>query len=86
MLPSRSLPRPLWLAFFEERCDALAEIGGRADRSVLADGGFDLRIELPGPLPAAFYTQWIGEDVHHYLPAKFLGLWGVERYQSEWLK
>jgi hypothetical protein len=40
--------------------------------------GFDLRLKLPGPLPAAFYTQWIGEDVHGYLPVKFLGLFGVE--------
>ena len=40
--------------------------------------GFDLRIKLPGPVPAAFYTQWIGEDVHNYLPVKFLGQFGVE--------
>jgi hypothetical protein len=40
--------------------------------------GFDLRVKLPGPLPAAVYTQWIGEDVHKYLPVKYLGLFGVE--------
>jgi hypothetical protein len=40
--------------------------------------GFDLRVKLPGPLPAAFYTQWIGEDVHSYLPVKFLGMFGLE--------
>lgn len=40
--------------------------------------GFDLRVKLPGPVPAAFYTQWIGEDIHIVLPVKFLGLFGLE--------
>jgi hypothetical protein len=52
---------------------------GRATEPGDGLAGFDLRLRLPGSrLPAAFYTQWIGEDVHNYLPAKFLGLFGAE--------
>ena len=40
--------------------------------------GFDLRVKLPGSLPAALYTQWIGEDTHHGFPVKYLGLFGAE--------
>lgn len=40
--------------------------------------GFDLRLKLPGPLPVALYTQMIGEDVHDYLPVKYLGQFGAE--------
>jgi hypothetical protein len=41
--------------------------------------GYDLRLRSPWrALPLAFYTQWIGEDEAGGLPAKFLGLFGVE--------
>jgi hypothetical protein len=41
--------------------------------------GFDLRVQLPGPLPVALYTQLIGEDIDHtVVPIRYLGLVGAE--------
>lgn len=60
---------------------------GHDNRGINTDGetepgnglaGFDLRVKLPGPLPLALYTQMIGEDVHDYMPVKYLGLFGAE--------
>jgi hypothetical protein len=45
--------------------------------------GYDLRLRSPWKrLPAAFYTQWIGEDEAGGLPSKFLGLFGLEFWGS----
>jgi hypothetical protein len=45
--------------------------------------GYDMRLRSPWrPLPVAAYTQWIGEDEAGGLPAKFLGLFGLEGWGS----
>jgi hypothetical protein len=77
----RDIARPYFTGLrFEMQPSPWVDVG--AQRTARSGGGsltaFDLRIEIPGPLPAGFYTQWIGEDVHHYLPTKCLGLLGVE--------
>jgi hypothetical protein len=48
--------------------------------------GYDLRLRSPWRrVPLAFYSQWIGEDEAGGLPAKFLGLFGVEAWgNSPW--
>lgn len=50
-------------------------------------GGFDLRFSLaPLGVPAALYTQWIGEDEAGGLPAKYMSLTGAETWfeSSAW--
>ena len=43
--------------------------------------GYDLRLRSPwSALPAAVYTQWIGEDEAGGLPSKFMGLFGLEAW------
>jgi hypothetical protein len=45
--------------------------------------GYDMRLRSPWRrIPAAFYTQWIGEDEAGGLPSKFLGLFGLEVWGS----
>ena len=45
--------------------------------------GYDMRVRSPWRrIPVAFYTQWIGEDEAGGLPAKFLGLFGLEAWGS----
>jgi hypothetical protein len=45
--------------------------------------GYDMRLRSPWrALPLAFYTQWIGEDEAGGLPAKFIGLFGLETWGS----
>lgn len=45
--------------------------------------GYDLRLRSPWrALPVALYWQWIGEDEAGGLPAKFIGLMGVEAWGS----
>jgi hypothetical protein len=45
--------------------------------------GYDMRMRSPWmKLPAAFYTQWIGEDEAGGFPSKFLGLLGIEFWGS----
>jgi hypothetical protein len=62
------------------------------DNQVAADGttdeqpgnqlaGYDMRLRSPWrALPLAFYSQWIGEDEAGGLPAKFMGLVGLEAW------
>ena len=43
--------------------------------------GYDMRLRSPWrKLPVAFYSQWIGEDEAGGLPAKFMGLFGLETW------
>jgi hypothetical protein len=45
--------------------------------------GYDMRLRSPWTqLPMSFYTQWIGEDEAGGLPSKFLGLFGLETWDS----
>ena len=45
--------------------------------------GYDMRVRSPWrALPLAFYAQWIGEDEAGGLPAKFIGLFGLETWSS----
>jgi hypothetical protein len=48
--------------------------------------GYDMRLRSPlRKLPVAVYSQWIGEDEAGGLPAKFMGLFGVEAWgDSPW--
>jgi hypothetical protein len=44
--------------------------------------GFDIRWNSPiGRLPYAIYSQFIGEDESSYLPAKYLGMFGLEGWK-----
>jgi hypothetical protein len=44
--------------------------------------GFDIRWNSPlGNLPYAIYSQFIGEDESSYLPAKYLGQYGLETWK-----
>jgi hypothetical protein len=59
---------------------------GTADQPGNQMAGYDLRLRSPWRrLPAAIYTQWIGEDEAGGLPSKFLGLAGIETWgESTW--
>ncbi|CAG1018092.1 hypothetical protein BURC_02824 [Burkholderiaceae bacterium] len=45
--------------------------------------GFDLRLRCPFRLRCAAYTQLIGEDEAGMLPAKYLGLHGLESWSAD---
>jgi hypothetical protein len=63
--------------------DNTSEGADREDEPGNQMAGYDLRIQSPWRrLPAAFYTQWIGEDEAGGLPSKFLGLFGLEYWDS----
>jgi hypothetical protein len=40
--------------------------------------GFDIRARCPAGWPCALYTQWIGEDMAHGFPTRWLTQYGVE--------
>lgn len=57
--------------------------GSTADQPGNQMAGYDARVRSPWrALPLAFYTQWIGEDEAGGLPAKFLGLFGLESWRE----
>jgi hypothetical protein len=57
------------------------DISGEQPGNQLA--GYDLRLRSPWkPLPLAFYAQMIGEDEAGGLPAKFIGLFGLETWAA----
>ncbi|HVQ14197.1 MAG TPA: capsule assembly Wzi family protein, partial [Vicinamibacterales bacterium] len=63
----------------DNRSDAL----GADDEPGNQMAGYDMRLRSPWrKLPAALYTQWIGEDEAGGLPSKFVGLFGVEVWGS----
>jgi len=45
--------------------------------------GFDLRWRCSGGLRCAAYTQLIGEDTTHHVPARYLGLYGLETWSAD---
>jgi len=45
--------------------------------------GFDVRLRCPGHVPCTAYGQFIGEDATHHVPARFLGLYGLETWSAD---
>jgi len=45
--------------------------------------GVDLRLRCPLGVPCALYGQFIGEDEANHLPARFMGLYGLESWSAD---
>ncbi|MCX8005215.1 MAG: capsule assembly Wzi family protein [Burkholderiaceae bacterium] len=70
--------RTLWKAFLG-RDNAGADGIDSANEPGNQLGGFDARLSLAAlGVPAAVYTQWIGEDEAGYLPSKYISQSGLE--------
>jgi hypothetical protein len=63
------------------RDNQISEDGGADGQPGNQMAGYDARIRSPWrQLPLVAYTQWIGEDEAGGLPAKFMGLFGIETW------
>jgi len=59
------------------------ENGGDEQQPGNQMAGYDMRLRSPWrKLPLTFYTQLIGEDEAGYMPAKFIGQFGLETWGS----
>jgi hypothetical protein len=65
------------------RDNQVTDGGPAADQPGNQMAGYDFRARSPWrALPLAVYSQWIGEDEAGGLPAKFIGLFGLETWGS----